>query len=243
YTMFGVNGHADEFLRFVSPNTVVLAQETAPSARARNPADRLIQWLQERNHERLERVYNIISRATTESGEPIRVVRIPMPIPTLDTGRPGDGAYDYFANYDRAEDGSTLPDVMLGVWAASYVNYAPTNDLVLVSKFWKPGRSLEIKRRDDEARDVMKGLFPGREVAQVYSENVNRGGGGMNCITQQQPASAKFAQMCGWAKVQVDVQVTTLYAKRTGEAALGTVPRMTQTGGDVYLERLSSAEK
>jgi agmatine deiminase len=240
YTMFGVNGHADEFLRFVSPNTVVLAQETATSAQARNPADRLIQWLQEQNRERLERVYNIISRATTESGEPIRVVRIPMPVPTLDTVQPGDGTYDYFANYDRWEDGSTLPDVMLGVWAASYVNYAPTNDLVLVSKFWKPGRSLEIKKRDDEARAVLKELFPGREVAQVYSENINRGGGGMNCITQQQPASARFARQCGWAKVQVATQSATLYATPTGAAALGGVPRLTISGAEIYLKRLSS---
>jgi len=243
YTMFGVNGHADEFLRFVSPNTVVLAQEAIPSVTARTPAERLIQWLQEQNHERLERVYNIISRATTESGESIRVVRIPMPVPTLDTVEPGDGVYDYFANYDRWEDGSTLPGVMMGIWAASYVNYAPTNNLVLVSKFWKPGRSLEIKRRDDEARDVMKGLFPGREVVQVYSENVNRGGGGMNCITQQQPASANFAQQCAWSKVQVATQSGALSATPTGATALGSVPRVTSSGADIYLKRLSSGGK
>ena len=104
---------------------------------------------------------------------------------------------------------------MLAVWPASYVNYVPTNDLVIVSRFWKPGRS-PIKRRDDEARDVLRALFPGREIVQVYSENVNRGGGGMNCITQQQPASAKFAQKCGWAKVQVDAPAATLYAAPTG---------------------------
>ena len=59
---------------------------------------------------------------------------------------------------------------------------------------------------------------------QVYSENVNRGGGGMNCITQQQPASAKFAEECGWAKIQVDVGAATLYAepdwrRRVGQGA------------------------
>ena len=63
---------------------------------------------------------------------------------------------------------------------------------------------------------------------QVYSENVNRGGGGMNCITQQQPASATFARRCGWAKVQVDAQVATLYAASIGQHALGTVPRLTR---------------
>jgi Porphyromonas-type peptidyl-arginine deiminase len=211
------------------------------NAAANTPVEQLLRWLQEQNQARLERVYDIISRETTESGEPIKVVRIPMPVLTLEVFMPGDGTYDYYAAYDRWEDGSTLPEVMLAVWPASYVNYVPTNDLVLIPHFWKPGRSREYKKKDDEARAVLEELFPGRQIVQVYAENVIRGGGGMNCITQQQPASAKFALRCGWAKVQVDAQVATLYAELTGEAALGTVPRLTRAGDDIYLKRLSSA--
>ena len=74
------------------------------------------------------------------------------------------------------------------MWPASYVNYVPTNGVVLVPRFWKPGRSLEIRKRDDEAAKVIGRLFPGRRIVQVQIENVVRGGGGMNCITQQQPA-------------------------------------------------------
>jgi agmatine deiminase len=240
YAMFGVNGHADEFLRFVTPNTVLLARETAPKSPAKAPAERLIRWLQERNHERLAQIYDIISRETTESGEPIRIVRIPTPIPTLDALKPGDGIYDYFANYDRWEDGSTLPEVMLGVWNASYVNYVPTNDLVIVSKFWRPGLSIEIWKRDKEAREVLEEVFPGRKIEQVYAENINRGGGGMNCITQQQPASVKFTKRCGWAKVQVAAQTATLYAAPTGDAQWGSVPRLARSGDDIYLKRISS---
>ncbi len=238
YTLFTTNGHTDELLRFVAPNRVVLAEETVPRTPVRTPVEKLIRWLQEQNHERLERVYDIISRETTESGEPIRVVRIPTPALTLEVFEPGDGIYDYYAAYDRWEDGSTLPPVMLAVWPTSYVNYVPTNGLVLVSSFWKPGRSLETRKRDEEARSLLREVFPGREIVQVYSENVNRGGGGMNCITQQQPASARFAQKCGWAKVQVAAGVTTLFAGATGGAALGSVPRL-----GVYLKRLAASEK
>ncbi len=241
YTLFTTNGHPDEVVRFVAPAKVVLAQETLPNAPAVTPVERLLHWLQEQNHLRLERVYDIISGQTTQSGEPIQVVRIPMPKLTLDVLQAGDGQYDYFAAYDRWEDGSTLPEVMLAVWPASYVNYAPTNDLVLVPRFWKPGRPHESKEKDRAARAVLKDLFPGREVVQIHIENVVRGGGGMNCITQQQPASEKFARRCGWAKVQVDVRVATLYAHSTGDATLGTVPRLTSSGDDVYLERLSSS--
>ncbi len=141
YTVFTTNGHPDEVVRFVAPAKVVLAQEAPPDAPPKTPVEQLLHWLREQNHERLERVYEILSEETTESGEPIEVVRIPMPELTLDVFQPGDGQYDYFAAYERWEDGSTLPEVMLAVWPASYVNYAPTNDLVLVPRFWKPGRS------------------------------------------------------------------------------------------------------
>jgi hypothetical protein len=241
YTLFTTNGHSDEFLRFVAPHTVVLAQEDmAATTRAATPVEELTRWLREQNHQRLERVYDIVSRETTASGEPIRVVRIPMPKLTFDVFQPGDGQYEYFAAYDRWEDGSTLPEVMLAVWPASYVNYAPTNDLVLVPQFWKPGRARESREKDREARAVLKGLFPGRDIAEVRPENVVRGGGGMNCITQQQPASERFARRCGWAKVQVGVQAAALYAHSSGDDTLGTVPRLTRSGGGVYLERLST---
>jgi agmatine deiminase len=190
YTVFTTNGHVDEFVRFVAPETVVLARETVPKTPASSAAERLIRWMQERNHERLERVYDILARETTESGQPIRIVRIPTPELALDVFQPGDGTYDYWAEYEQWEDGSSLPPYMLGVWATSYVNYVPTNGLVLVSKFWKPGRSLESKRRDLRAQKVLKRLFPGRDIVPIHSENVNRGGGGMNCITQQEPVSS-----------------------------------------------------
>lgn len=241
YTLFTTNGHSDEFLRFVAPDRVVLARESRPTAPAETPVEELLHWLQEENHRRLERVHDIVSRETTASGEPIQVVRIPMPELTLDVLQPGDGQYDYFAAYDRWEDGSTLPEAMLAVWPASYVNYAPTNDLVLAPRFWKPGRPRASREKDRAARAILKDLFPGRDIVQVYPENVVRGGGGMNCITQQQPASAKFARRCGWAKVQVDVQGTPLYAHSTSDATLDNVRRLTGSGNDVYLERLSSA--
>jgi Porphyromonas-type peptidyl-arginine deiminase len=57
----------------------------------------------------------------------------------------------------------------------------------------KPGRSSESRRRDQKAQEVLHQLFPEREIVAIHSENINRGGGGMNCITQQQPASTTSA--------------------------------------------------
>ena len=240
YTMFTTNGHIDEFPRFVSPDTVVLAQETV-SRTSSEDAGREVAPLASGAEPRT-------ARAGLRHHLPVddRVRR-------ADPGCPHpDSCLDPRCVQGRRRDLRLLFSVRslgrrfdvagghVGSLPASYVNYVPTNDLVIVSKFWKPGRSLETRRRDEEARAVLKELFPGREVAQVYTENVNRGGGGMNCITQQQPASAKFAQNCGWAKVQVGAQSAALYAEPTGDAALGSVPRVTTSGGDIYLKRLFS---
>jgi Porphyromonas-type peptidyl-arginine deiminase len=117
--------------------------------------------------------------------------------------------------------------------------YAPNPD-------WPRCKALvenEYRRMLGVKKVILKELFPGREVVQVNAENVIRGGGGMNCITQQQPASAKFTRMCGWAKVQVTAKTATLYAEPVGEAALGSVPRLSRFGDDIYLKRLSSSGK
>ena len=138
----------------------------------------MLHWLQDQNHERLERVYDIISRETTESGEPIRVVRIPTPELTLEVFLPGDGTYDYYAGYDRWEDGSTLPEVMLGVWPASYVNYVPTNDLVLVPKFWRPGRPLESWLKDDRGARHPETRVPRARGRRRSTRRTSTGAGG-----------------------------------------------------------------
>ena len=146
YTVFTTNGHADEFVRFVAPDTVVLAAGDGPedARRERRPKG---------SSGGCRNGTTSGSSASTTSWrgrrqspvEPIRVVRIPTPELTLDVFQPGDGTYDYCAAYDDGRTARRLPELMLGVWAASYVNYVPTNEVVLVSKFWKPGRSLEIQ--------------------------------------------------------------------------------------------------
>ena len=62
----------------------------------------------------------------------------------------------------------------------------------------------------------------------------------MNCITQQQPASGRFAEACGWSKVTVAAQVANLYSSPIGGGILGSVRRLSSSGRDVYLERLST---
>ena len=61
----------------------------------------------------------------------------------------------------------------------SYVNFYPANGAVIVPVFDVP--------EDAPALAVIADCFPGREVVPVPAVEVFRGGGGVHCITQQEP--------------------------------------------------------
>ncbi|HEX3943551.1 MAG TPA: agmatine deiminase family protein, partial [Rhizomicrobium sp.] len=64
--------------------------------------------------------------------------------------------------------------------AASYVNfYLPTGGVVMPA-FDDPN--------DESARAVLADCFPGRDILQIDAMDIVQGGGGIHCITQQEPA-------------------------------------------------------
>ena len=62
----------------------------------------------------------------------------------------------------------------------SYVNHHVVNGGVVACIFDDPS--------DDEALDVLRAVYPGREVVGVDAREIFTRGGGVHCITQQQPA-------------------------------------------------------
>jgi agmatine deiminase len=65
-------------------------------------------------------------------------------------------------------------------WCGSYINFYVANDGVVMPAYGVPG--------DARARAVVEKAFPDRKVVQVDVRKVAIGGGGIHCITQQQPA-------------------------------------------------------
>jgi agmatine deiminase len=61
----------------------------------------------------------------------------------------------------------------------SYVNFYLCNGAVIAPSFGD--------ENDAAAHDVLKAAFPGREIVTVEALDVVNGGGGIHCITQQQP--------------------------------------------------------
>ncbi len=66
------------------------------------------------------------------------------------------------------------------IFASSYVNFYIANDAIIM-----PGFGID---RDQDAKMTLASLFPDREVVQVNITGIAYGGGGIHCITQQQPA-------------------------------------------------------
>jgi agmatine deiminase len=66
--------------------------------------------------------------------------------------------------------------------ALSYINFYIANGAIVMPAFEDP--------QDARARDTLARLFPDREVLQIPALDIVLGGGGIHCITQQQPAGA-----------------------------------------------------
>ncbi len=63
----------------------------------------------------------------------------------------------------------------------SYVNFALVNGAVITAQFGD-------RDRDRGCRQTLGDAFPGREVVQLNVDRLHRGGGGIHCVTQQEPA-------------------------------------------------------
>jgi len=62
---------------------------------------------------------------------------------------------------------------------ASYVNFYLPNGGVVMPAF--------DDRNDEKARETIAACFPGRDILQIQASDIVQGGGGIHCITQQEP--------------------------------------------------------
>lgn len=179
YTVVTTNGHIDEFARFVNDSTILLAE--VPQADMEDP-------IAQENHRRMEENYKILRQAKDQDGKPFRIIRIPLPKTILTTMKPGDSVYDFISTLEY-EDGSQFPEgkPVTVVAAASYLNFLITDKVILGQKYWKAGLDDAIKERDHKAASILEKIFPNRKVIMIDALAINLGGGGIHCITMQEP--------------------------------------------------------
>jgi agmatine deiminase len=175
------NNHIDEFCRFVAPDTVLLAEVSEEEA-AEGPVEK-------ENRRRMEENYAILKSSTDQDGNPLKIIRIPIPDTIYIEAQPRDEAYSVHEASPNFQDGTVFPTgrPVLLVPALSYCNFLISNGVVVAQKYWKNGMPESIKKKDEAAMAALEKAFPTRKVVAIHSLPVNLGGGGLHCSTQQQP--------------------------------------------------------
>ncbi|MGI9319483.1 MAG: agmatine deiminase family protein [bacterium] len=74
------------------------------------------------------------------------------------------------------------------IFCRSYVNFYIANGGIVAPKYNVPG--------DQRAREVLQKVFPDRKVVMVDVNDIAPGGGGIHCITQQQPLVVNADSEC-----------------------------------------------
>ena len=168
-------GHLDELCSFANPNRIVLAQVSAQEA-----ADDPIAAV---NRARLEDACRILSAASDADGKPFEIVRLPVPPLSYRLIQPGEPMYyGFLAARDYPRDAPRFPNgrPVYIVKVSSYANYLVSNGLVIAPRYGN-------QSRDEAAAAVLKTAYPGRDVVQIDPTPLNYAGGGIHCVTQQQP--------------------------------------------------------
>jgi agmatine deiminase len=156
------DGHVDNLCTFARPGEVILTfpeDESSPQFQVSKEA------------------YDILINSTDAKGRKLIIHKIPHP-PLLITTKDDLEDLESYGNGSNEllrKEGTTL--------AASYINYYLANGDygkgVVMPKF-----NVET---DIKAYNVMKEIFPDREIIMVEARDILLGGGNIHCITQQQP--------------------------------------------------------
>jgi agmatine deiminase len=182
YVAWGTGGHTDEFVRFTDARTVMLAWPDDAEV-VRHPVAKL-------NRRRMQRCFEILSKATDTDGKLLRVLKVSMPkiiersiflSATADGTQSAEWNADFFPESERRRNG----DRVMQVASASYMNFIIANGVVVVPSYIAHGTA-----RSTEARVVkmFEVAFPGRQIQLIDAIGANWVGGGPHCATLREPA-------------------------------------------------------
>jgi agmatine deiminase len=182
------NGHIDEFCRFVSHNTILLAEVSQAEADA--------EAIHKINKQRFDACYEILKSETDADGKPYTIIRIPVAETIYkEVAKKSGVGVNIFSMIQATKlkkmlDGADFQkeDTFFVLPALSYCNFSIANNMVLMSKYWREGLPETIKQKDQEALNILRKLFPTRKIVQIDAMALNLGGGGLHCNTRHIPA-------------------------------------------------------
>jgi agmatine deiminase len=156
--------HVDLLCRFVSENTVLYGWPDEE-----NQDDPLFRRL-------LKPARDELREAVTASGKPLDLVPVPVPMsPMYSTTR--IGAVQDIIKAGRARLGTGRAAIGN---CCGYLDWHVANSVVLLPIFGD--------ENDDRAISIITEHFPGREIVSIDCRLLLEGGGGIHCVTKEQPA-------------------------------------------------------
>jgi len=183
--------HIDEMVAWVDERTLLLPEvtdaELVAAVAAGDPVTQIA-------YDVLQEAHAILSAATDQDGQPLTIVRVPEPGPIVVELTPQDEAWWMIEDMNQhpthrlkgAERFENQEPVNY-LLPASYMNYVVAEGVVLVPRFYRPGRDAELIQKDAAFAQIIQARYPGRRVVPIGVDALLAGGGGMHCITQQIP--------------------------------------------------------
>ncbi len=113
------------------------------------------------------RLFDILSGVRNADGEKYRIVKLPVPAFHKRTEADSRDIVDKEGSFARKSGDCVL---------YTYVNYAQVNGAVIMPAFG-------IKE-DDEAFEILRSVYPDREIIRLDATEAYLGGGGFHCLTK-----------------------------------------------------------
>ncbi len=138
------------------------------------PAVVVLGWTDDQNDPQYplsKACYDYLVAQTDAKGRPLVVHKLPIPKKPIALTEEEISAFDFAPGELAQEAGERLP--------ASYVNFYIANHSVVVPQFGD--------EHDHLACEILKPLFPDREIVPIFARDILVGGGNIHCITQQIP--------------------------------------------------------
>ena len=141
------------------------------------PGEVVLAWTDDERDPQYERSLRDLTYLQSQrdaKGRPITVHKLPLPRPVYVT-EAECAALEPMDGEPTRSPGERL--------AASYVNFYIANGGIILPAFGDPA--------DEQAAEVLRCCFPGREIVSIPARDILTGGGNIHCITSQVPRRGK----------------------------------------------------
>ncbi len=118
-----------------------------------------------------QQTYKALNGASDAKGRKFIIHKLPLPKPMYLSNEEANELQTNETTLDKREGGRRL--------AASYVNYYQGKDFIIMPAFGV--------KEDAKAYQIMKELYPNKEIHQINTYEILLGGGNIHCITMQLP--------------------------------------------------------